>query len=29
VRFVGVGERVDDLRPFNAPEFAAALLRND
>jgi fused signal recognition particle receptor len=29
VRFVGVGERVDDLRPFNAAEFAAALLRND
>ena len=29
VRFVGVGEGVDDLRPFNAAEFAAALLRND
>jgi len=29
VRFVGVGEGVDDLRSFNAAEFAAALLRND
>jgi fused signal recognition particle receptor len=29
VRFVGVGEGVDDLRPFQAAEFAAALLRND
>jgi len=29
VRFVGVGEQVDDLRSFNAAEFAAALLQND
>jgi fused signal recognition particle receptor len=29
VRFVGIGERIDDLRPFNAGEFAAALLQND
>lgn len=28
VRFVGVGEGVDDLRPFNAGEFAAALFQN-
>lgn len=25
VRYVGVGERIDDLQPFNAEEFAAAL----
>jgi fused signal recognition particle receptor len=25
VRFVGVGERIDDLRPFDAAEFASAL----
>lgn len=25
VRFVGVGEQIDDLRPFNADEFVAAL----
>jgi len=25
VRFVGVGEGLDDLRPFNAGEFVAAL----
>ncbi len=29
VRFVGVGEQIDDLRPFNAVEFSAALLRNE
>ena len=26
VRFIGVGEGLDDLRPFNAGEFVAALL---
>jgi signal recognition particle GTPase len=26
VRFVGVGEGLDDLRPFNAGEFVTALL---
>ena len=26
LRFIGVGERVDDLRPFTARDFAAALL---
>lgn len=26
IRFIGVGEGVDDLRPFNAEEFVAALL---
>jgi len=26
LRFIGVGERVDDLRPFRASEFAGALL---
>jgi len=26
VRFIGVGEDLDDLRPFNAEEFVAALL---
>jgi fused signal recognition particle receptor len=26
VRFIGVGERLDDLRPFVAEDFVAALL---
>jgi fused signal recognition particle receptor len=26
VRFIGVGEQVDDLRPFNARDFVDALL---
>ena len=26
VRFIGVGEGIDDLRPFNAREFVDALL---
>jgi fused signal recognition particle receptor len=25
VRFIGVGEALDDLRPFHAEEFVAAL----
>ena len=29
IRFIGVGEQVDDLRPFNAKEFIDALLVND
>ena len=27
VRFIGVGESIDDLRPFNAKEFVNALFR--
>ncbi len=27
VKWVGVGERLDDLRPFNAKELADALFR--
>jgi fused signal recognition particle receptor len=26
VRFIGIGEGIDDLRPFNASEFVDALL---
>ena len=26
VRFIGVGEGVDDLRPFDARDFAKALM---
>jgi fused signal recognition particle receptor len=29
IRFIGVGEQVDDLRPFNASEFIDALLVSD
>ena len=29
VKWVGVGERLDDLRPFNAKEFADALFGID
>jgi fused signal recognition particle receptor len=29
LRFVGVGEGLDDLRPFNAEEFVTALLGDD
>ena len=25
VKFIGVGEQIDDLQPFNADEFAEAL----
>jgi fused signal recognition particle receptor len=25
IRFIGVGEQVDDLRPFDAKQFIAAL----
>jgi len=26
IRYIGIGEGLDDLRPFDAAEFAAALL---
>jgi len=29
IRFIGVGEGIDDLRPFNAGEFVDALLARD
>jgi fused signal recognition particle receptor len=29
VRFIGVGEGIDDLRPFNADEFTRALFKQD
>jgi fused signal recognition particle receptor len=29
VRYVGLGEGVEDLQPFEAPAFAAALLRRN
>jgi fused signal recognition particle receptor len=29
VRFIGVGEKIDDLRPFDADEFVQALLARD
>ncbi len=29
IRFIGVGESIDDLRPFNAAEFVDALLSRD
>ncbi len=29
IRFIGVGEGIDDLRPFKAKEFVAALLSRD
>jgi len=29
IRFIGVGESADDLRPFNADEFVTALLAKD
>jgi fused signal recognition particle receptor len=28
IRFIGVGEQIDDLRPFSAPEFIDALFEN-
>jgi fused signal recognition particle receptor len=28
IRFIGVGEGIDDLRPFNSDEFVAALLES-
>lgn len=29
VRYIGIGEKKDDLRPFNAQDFVNALLYND
>lgn len=29
IRFIGVGEQIDDLRPFNADEFINALFESD
>ncbi len=29
IRFIGVGESIDDLRPFNGKEFVSALLSRD
>ena len=29
IRFIGVGEGIDDLRPFNSEEFVAALFSNE
>lgn len=29
IRFIGVGEKIDDLRPFEAKDFVAALFEND
>ena len=29
IRFIGVGEKIDDLRPFSAKSFVAALLETD
>jgi fused signal recognition particle receptor len=29
IRFIGIGERIDDLRPFLAHDFATALLDSD
>lgn len=29
IRFIGVGEQIDDLRPFNADEFIEALFESD
>ena len=28
VKFIGVGEQIDDMKPFNAKEFSAALFEN-
>jgi len=29
IRFIGVGEKIDDLRPFIAKEFVQAMFQND
>ena len=29
IRFIGVGEKIDDLRPFSAKSFVAALFETD
>ena len=29
IRYIGVGEKIDDLRPFNSEEFIEALFTSD
>jgi fused signal recognition particle receptor len=29
IRYIGVGEKIDDLRPFKAQDFVAALFDDD
>ncbi|MGB8697666.1 MAG: signal recognition particle-docking protein FtsY, partial [Acinetobacter sp.] len=29
IRFIGVGEKIDDLRPFSAKSFVAALFETE
>ena len=29
VKFIGVGEQIDDMKPFNAEEFARALFEKE
>jgi fused signal recognition particle receptor len=29
IRFIGVGEQIEDLRPFDADEFIQALFQQD
>ncbi|MDO4699038.1 MAG: hypothetical protein Q4A60_10310, partial [Pasteurellaceae bacterium] len=29
IRYIGVGEKIDDLRPFNADEFIDALFTHE
>jgi fused signal recognition particle receptor len=29
IRFIGVGEKIDDLRPFQADDFVKALFEKD
>lgn len=29
IRFIGVGEKIEDLRPFNAEEFIEALFEHE
>ena len=29
IHFIGIGEKIDDLRPFNAKEFIEALFSDD
>ncbi|MBO5945669.1 MAG: signal recognition particle-docking protein FtsY, partial [Clostridia bacterium] len=29
VKFIGVGEKIDDMKPFDADEFAGALFEKD
>ena len=29
VKFIGVGEKIDDMKPFNGAEFASALFERE